>query len=139
MKKHFRTLFDAAHRWRTIIMIALGILFLAGAGIVDITDNPPGIALFYAGTVTLIVSMIYIWQEPKSWLMFSGLCAGVIALVFISLQIWAIFFLTAGQPNTPSQGEGILEAILFILILFICLPGIFIGFVGAIIRGLKKK
>ncbi len=56
MKKHFISLFDSAHRKRTIALFVIAALFIVISSLVGIGDNLPVIALFLTGIVLLFFS-----------------------------------------------------------------------------------
>ena len=139
MKKHFLSLFDPAHRWWTISFFLAAVLLIIAAMVVGISDNPPGIALFYSGMILLFLALVHPWRKWENYAILAGVCAGIILLVFVVLHIYAAIFITPGVPNTPTATENVIEAFLFILILFICVPGIIVGIFGAIFRAIRRK
>lgn len=139
MKKHFINLFSNVNRKKTIMFFIIAVVLFAAAMIVTISDNAPGIILLYASIVFFYLAFIHTWRKPSHYLIMSGVCGGVIALVFLGLNIWTKFFLTSGVPNQPTQGEGIAEAIIFFLVLFLSLTGIAVGLLGAIISTFLNK
>ena len=138
MKRHIRTLFDKAHRWWTAGFLLSAALLIAGAGVIGTTDNPPGLAMLTAGMMLLFLAFVHPWKKPSSYTILAGACAAVILVIYIVLHIYASFAFEPGIAHTPTKTEGIIEAILFITILFICAPGIVVGIAGALVRGILE-
>jgi hypothetical protein len=137
MKHHFKTLFDRSHRWWTAGFLIAAALLFAGAAIVGTTDNPPGLIMFTAGVMSLFLSIFHPWRKPSNYGILAGICAAIILAIYIGIHFWASFAIEPGQAHTPTKGEGIVEAILFITILFVCVPGILVGIGGAIFWGIR--
>ena len=135
MKRHFITLFDRKHRWLTAGFFILGALIVAAESALTFTGRPSSDALLYAGVAFLFLAFIHPWRDAISYLLLSVTCATLIALVFITVSVAASIRLDPGEVNHPTRTEEIIEAILFVTILYVCVTGIAIGIVGAIWRG----
>jgi heme/copper-type cytochrome/quinol oxidase subunit 4 len=138
MKKHFKTLFDPAHRWRTIIFFFLAAVLITAAFLVTISDNLPGIALLYAGVVFLFLTFVHPWKKAKSYAILVGICAGILVLIFVGLQIYASIALAPGEIAHPGKAQEAFEGIFFLIVMFFCIPGIIVGLVGMSYRSRKK-
>lgn len=136
MKKHFIALFDVKHRRWTFSFLLLAVILIVVSDIVTISDNPPGIALLYSGVVFLFLTIVHPWRKVKPYLIMAGICALIMALIFIGLHVYDKFFFQREPGGKPTEAENIIEAIIFMTVLFGCVPGLFIGIVGAITRAI---
>ena len=66
-------------------LVAIGCVALAGALLVGISDNPPGLALLYGAAICLILAAVCRWRRPKSFLLLFAL-SGVGFVVFAVLH-----------------------------------------------------
>ena len=139
MKKHFITLFNYENRWRTISFFIASVLLIIASLLAGISDNPPGIALAYAGIIVLFLVFTHPWRKPANYAILAGICAGIIIIIFVGLEIWSAVYIEPRMPRTPTQGENVAEAIILILIFFICLPGVVVGLLGTLITAILKK
>jgi len=71
----------------------------------------------------------HIWKKTRTYLILIGVCIGILLLVLLGITVLDIMG-KAGNIN-----DNITEGI----ILFICIPGIIIGIIGAIICAIRKK
>ena len=132
MTRYLHTLFDPGHRWKTISFFVLGVLLIVAAQLVGIADNAPGLVLLYAGIIFLFLTFIHHWRKPSSYGIMAGICAAVIAVTVIVVHIYAASACRPGEVAAPSKADGIMEAIVMTITLFLCAPGILIGLAGLI-------
>jgi hypothetical protein len=129
MKNHFHALFSTVHRRVTLILMILASLLIVMAGIIGITDNLPGITTLYAGILLLFLSFVHVWQKWENYAIMCGACAILILLVWLGIH----FLMAIGKPQYIS------EAVVMILLMFICVPGILVGITGAIYWSLRRN
>lgn len=134
MKKHFITLFDRKHRWFTAGFFVAGALFIAAESTLTFSDWLLNEVLLYAGVAFLFLAFIHPWRNAISYFVLSFTCATLIALIFITVSVVASIRLDPGEVNHPSRTEEVIEAILFVTILYVCVTGIAIGIAGGIWR-----
>jgi len=130
MKKHFISLFDPTHVWWTISLFAIGVILIVIASIIGVGDNPPGIALFYGGLISLFFSVLHPWRKAINYAILAGVCIGIFMLgLFVVLIIDK--FGSAQNMNI----DGVVEGFAFL----ICAPGIAVSIIGAIICAFRRK
>ena len=124
MKKHFISLFDTDHLWWTISLFGIGVVLIVIASIIGVSDNPPGIVLFYAGLISLFFSVLHPWKKAINYAILAGVCIGIFLLGLLVITI-----LDKLGSSQSMKIDGILEGTVF----FICIPGIVVSVIGAII------
>ena len=116
----------------------MAVILIIAASIVTIADNPPGIALLYAGIMSLFLAFIHPWKDPRNYGYLAGICGGIIGAIVIGVRIFASIALAPGAMDHPTKVEGIFEAIFEITIMLVCIPGIILGIAEMIYRSVKK-
>jgi len=139
MKQLLKILGDEKNRKMTYLFLALGILFLAGAFIIGISDNPPGIILCYLGIVSLMLAFVHHWRTTKKFLI-------LLLVSIIGFPVFAILhnvFYALGQYFHDvfilNPLFIFLEVLSFLIAILICPPGILIGAIGSIVLYFKNK
>lgn len=122
-------MFGPAHRRLTLILVILASLLIVMSGIIGITDNLPGLTTLYAGIILLFLSFVHIWRKWENYAILCGACAILILLVWLGIHL----FIAIGKPQYIS------EAVVMILLMFICVPGILVGISGAIYWSLRRN
>jgi len=118
-------------------LVAIGCVALAGALIVGISDNPPGIALVYGGIVCLVLAAVCRWQRPKSFFLLFVFSA----LGFVVFAVLHNVFYAIGESVSASWLKAVMEGLhvgAFLIALLLCPAGVLVGLVGwiaALIRG----
>jgi hypothetical protein len=113
MKNHILSLFSPGQIRKTIILFAISALLIIASLLAGINDNIPMIAMFFAGIIFLIFSLLHTWQNASTF--------GILAVV--CLVILTIDFLF------PFISEGIAMSVGFV-----CLAGIIAGIIGIFTR-----
>lgn len=139
MKNHFLSLFQTTNRKWTLSLLCIGTILIIAGNLVGISDNPPGIVMVFLGMILLFFALIHSWRKPSYYLILAGISAGIIFLIFLGIYIYASLFLKPGSANVPTAAGNFFEAFFMLTIIFICMPGIIAGLLGAIIRGVQKK
>ena len=129
MKKHFISLFNSAHLKRTIALFVFAALFIIISSLVGISDNLPMIAMLLTGIILLFFAVLHPWEKAVNYGILAGLCVGILILEWLGISILAKMHLD------KYLSEGIAMGVAF----FICVPGILVGIIGAIICTVRKK
>ena len=129
MKKHFISLFDATHLKRTIYLFVIAILLIITSSLVGISDNLPMIAMLLTGIILLFFAFVHPWKNATNYGILVIVCVGILLLEWLGITILAKI------KKTEYISEGIGMGIAFL----ICLPGILVGIIGAIICAVRKK
>jgi hypothetical protein len=129
MKKHFVSLFNSAHLKWTIALFVSAALFIIISSLVGISDNLPMIALLLTGIILLFFAVLHPWEKAVNYGILVGLCVGILILEWLGISILAKMHLD------KYLSEGIAMGVAF----FICVPGILVGIIGAIICAVRKK
>ena len=129
---------SARDRRTTGILVLAGAALLAGAAVVGISDNPPGIALAYLGIAALIVAAVHRWREPRKFLWL--LLVSVLAFLFMA------FVHNVGYAAAESETASWFRAIMggasvaaFVVAVLVCPAGCVVGAVGAIVTRLRRQ
>ena len=133
MKTHFISLFNSAHRWWTISFFLASIILIIASLLIGINDNLPGFVMLFVGMIFLIFAMVHPWRDVVNYVILIGVCLGIILLMIV-----AIGFLKDIGKNIDKT-EHIGEAIIMGLFFFICVPGIVVGIIGAIISHFRNN
>jgi len=129
MKKHFISLFDSAHLKWTISLFTIAVLFIIISSLVGISDNLPMIAMLLTGIIILFFSVLHPWEKAVNYGILVGVCVGILLLEWLGIHILAAMHLN------EYLSEGIAMGVAFL----ICVPGIIVGIIGAIICAVRKK
>ena len=120
------------------VLVAIGCVALAGALIVGISDNPPGIALLYGGLICLVLAAVCRWQRPKSFLLLFALSV----LGFVVFAILHNVFYGIGKSIDVSWVQALMEGLhvgAFLIALLLCPAGILVGLVGWIVSLIRTR
>lgn len=118
-------------RWLTALLLLTGVILMAVGGAVGISDNLPGIALLYAGTLAVIAGLVHRWREPRRFLrLVYGAVIGFVVMVLAHNLAYAVASVTE-----LGWLRGIWEAVSAgaLLLAVIVAPAVFVvGGVGAL-------
>jgi hypothetical protein len=129
MKKHFISLFDSVHLKLTIALFVIAALLIIISSLVGIGDNLPMIAMFLTGIILLFFSVLHPWKKASNYGILAAVCSGILLLELLGISILA-------KMNLDQYlSEGIAMGIAFL----ICVPGILVSIIGAIICSVRKK
>ena len=120
------------------VLVAIGCVALAGALIVGISDNPPGIALLYGGLICLVLAAVCRWRRPKSFLLLFALSA----LGFVVFAILHNVFYGIGKSIDVSWVQALMEGLhvgAFLIALLLCPVGLLVGLVGWIATLIRSR
>jgi len=122
--------------------VVLCCVLLIAAFIVGISDNPPGLALCYLATVSLILAFVHAWRKVKYFLILLG--ASVIGFAVFAV-LHNVFYALAEISSdivVLSQVLKFLDVASFLVAIFVCPAGLLIGAIGSVVMAViyfKKK
>jgi hypothetical protein len=131
--------FKSPYQRATVILAVIAGVSAAGAVLVGIEENPPGIALaMLAGTI-LVTAFVHHWRSPKRFLTLCAISFGLIVILAGSL-IAIDISLTGGHvpaPVAPSVESG--GNALALMVAFLAVPSLFVGLAGALVAWLAGR
>ena len=114
----------------TLILLVLSVIFLVGAIIIGISDNPSGILICFLGCILFILSFSHNWRKPKPFIMLM-----IISFIgFIVLVILINIF----EGRLSGKLFDILGTFTFIVATLLCPAGIIIGGIGSLVTYYKN-
>jgi hypothetical protein len=134
----FRSL-ESAYLRVTVILVAVATVSAAGAVLVGIDDNPPGVALAVLAGSILVTAFVHHWRSPKRFL---ALCAISLLLVVIltGIGITIDISLTGGHlPKAVAPAVEYAGNALALMIAFLAVPSVFVGLAGALVVWLAGR
>ena len=128
-------------RNRRCTAVCLGIagLLAIAAGIVGISDNPPGILLAYAAATALVLAFVHPWRSSRKYRYL--LYASVLSFVVLA-ALHNVFEVVAGGMAGPGFVVAVLQGIqvaAFLIAVLICPPAIVVGAVGAVVMWIRNR
>jgi hypothetical protein len=129
MKTHFISLFDSAHRRWTISSFLASIVLIIASLLMGINDNLPGFVMLFGGIVFLFFTIVHPWRRSIEYGILGMVCVGIILLIILGIGIFTAI------DKTEYISEGIVMGLFFL----ICLPGIVVSIIGAIICAFINK
>ncbi len=122
----------------TVVYLAIAGGLAIAAGVVGISDNPPGILLAYGAAAALVLAFVHPWRTSRQ---FRYLLYGS----FLGFLVFAIahnlFEVVAGRMGGPGFLVAILQGIqvaAFLIAILICPPALAIGTVGAVLMAIRN-
>ena len=117
----------------TFALAAIGAVLLVGPFLFGINNSPPGISVSYVGSAVLFAAFVHRWRKAKKYLYLAGAS-------FIGFFLFAILhnlFYAIGEKYAEAVVLGqvleVLSVVSFLAAILVCLPGFFIGAVGALV------
>jgi hypothetical protein len=131
----------STHRNRvlTVVFLAIAAALAAAAGIVGVSDNPPGILLAYGAAAALVLAFVHPWRSSRQFRYF--LYASFLGF-FILVVVHNVFEVVAGRMSGPGFVVAALQVIqvaAFLIAVLICPPGLVIGAVGAVVMAIRSR
>jgi len=123
----------------TVVFLAIAAVLAAAAGIVGISDNPPGILMLYAGAFALVLAFVHPWRTSRQFRYL--LYASVLGLVVFAV-VHNVFEVVAGRMGGPGFVVAVLQGIqvaAFLIAILICPPAIIIGVVGEVVMDIRNR
>ena len=133
MDRLSRLIGDKSQRKISLALLILGVVLQILAFVVGIADNPPGLALCFAGIIGLMLIFFHHWREVKKF----GFLLVVSVIGFpVSVVLHNLFY-GLGKMNAEnlilSQMFDFLDVLFFLIAILICPAGILIGIVGGFV------
>lgn len=131
--------FESPYLKATVILVVLATVLAAGAVLVGVDDNPPGIALAVLAGSILVTALVHHWRSPKRFLVFCATSFGLI-VILTGISIAIDISLTGGhlpEPVAPAV-ESVGNA-LALMIAFLAVPSLFVGLTGALVVWLAGR
>ncbi len=127
------------NRTLTFVFLAICCATAAGAAVVGISDNPPGIFLAFGAATALILAFVHPWRTAKQFGLF--LCASVAGFVIFGI-LHNVFEGVAGEVDSMRALQVLLQGLgvaAFLLALLICPPAILVGAVGSVVMFIRNR
>lgn len=127
------------NRRRTAVCLGIAGLLAIAAGLVGISDNPPGILLAYGTAAALVLAFVHPWRTSRQFrflLYASALGFAVFAVVH------NVFEVVAGRLGGPGFVVAVLQGIqvaAFLIAVLVCPPALVIGAVGAVVMAIRNR
>ncbi len=131
--------FKPPYQRATVILLALAAVTAAGAVLVGIEENPPGIALaILAGTI-LVTAFVHHWRSPKRFLTLCAVSFGLI-VILVGILIATDISLTGGRvPEPVASAVDSGGNVLALIAAFLAVPSLFVGLAGALVVWLAGR
>lgn len=131
------SLANPKHRPLTMVFFAVTVLSVAGAAVVGLSDNPPGIALAYLAAGAFLLALIHPWRTPRRFLvLFAG---GVLGFLLFAILHNLLEYLAGKTTQVFLQGLLIAGHVTaFFIALLGCPPAILIGILGAVFFSVRN-
>ncbi|MFC1676361.1 hypothetical protein ACFL3G_04785 [Planctomycetota bacterium] len=116
----------------TLLWGAISCVCLAGAIIIGIDGNLPGLVLFYGSAVSFILAIVHTWRKVKYFLI---LMAASLIGFFVFVVLHNVFYglgQLAAEIIVLNRLLDFLHAVFFIIATLVCPAGFLIGVVGSI-------
>jgi len=123
----------------TVVFLAIAAVLAAAAGIVGISDNPPGILLAYGAAAALVLAFVHPWRRSRQFRYL--LYASVLGLVVFAV-LHNVFEVVAGRMDGPGFVVAVLQWIgvaAFLIAVLVCPPAIIIAVVGEVVMDIRNR
>jgi len=127
------------NRRMTVVLLAIAAVLAAAAGVVGISDNPPGILLAYGAAAALVVAFVHPWRTSRQFRYF--FYTSFVGF-FVLVVVHNVFEVVAGRMGGPGFVVAVLQGIqvaAFLIAILICPPALVIGAVGAVIMWIRNR
>lgn len=123
LKQHFYSLVELPHRTLTLRYFAMSVVLILASQIAGLKDNLLGITAMVTGVCSLFYTFVHPWKRGGNYAIMAWICAGIIALTFAVVCILSWF----------GFDKYLSGSVTLYIIFFICLPGIIVGILGAVL------
>jgi hypothetical protein len=126
--------------WKTtVVSLAIAGILAIAAGIIGISDNPPGIFLAYGAAAALVLAFVHPWRSSRQFRYF--FYTSFVGF-FVLVVVHNVFEVVAGRMGGPGFLVAVLQGIqvaAFLIAVLICPPAIVIGAVGAVVMWIRNR
>jgi hypothetical protein len=122
----------------TVVFLVIAAVLAAAAGIVGISDNPPGILLAYGAAAALVLAFVHPWRTSRRFRYFFYMSFVGFALLVV---VHNVFEVVASRMGGPGLVVALLQGIqvaAFLIAVLVCPPAILIGAVGAVVMWIRN-
>jgi len=126
-------------RKTTVAFLVIAGILAAAAGIVGISDNPPGILLAFGAAAALVLAFVHPWRTSRQFRYFFYISFVGFALLVV---VHNVFEVVAGRMGGPGFVVAVLQGIqvaAFLIAVLICPPALVIGAVGAVVMWIRSR
>jgi hypothetical protein len=127
------------NRRTTVVFLAIAAVLAAAAGVVGISDNPPGILLAYGAAAALVVAFVHPWRTSRQFRYF--FYTSFVGF-FVLVVVHNVFEVVAGRMGGPGFVVAVLQGIqvaAFLIAILICPPALVIGAVGGVAMAIRNR
>jgi hypothetical protein len=126
---------------RILMLIFLAVCCVAGiaAGVVGISDNPPGILLAFLAATSFVLAFVHPWRTAEQfWRLLYASALGIVIFAILHNLCEALASKLAAAGAFQIVLEGISVAA-FLLAVLVCPPAIVVGTVGSIVMFIRHR
>jgi hypothetical protein len=126
-------------RKTTVTFLVIAGILAAAAGIVGISDNPPGILLAFGAAAALVLAFVHPWRTSRQFRYFFYISFVGFALLVV---VHNVFEVVAGRMGGPGFVVAVLQGIqvaAFLVAVLICPPALVIGAGGAVVMWIRNR
>ncbi|NLE74011.1 MAG: hypothetical protein GX604_05225 [Actinobacteria bacterium] len=132
-------LFRSPYRRVSLILMVLAAASAAGAVLVGVDDNPPGLALAVLAGTMLVTAFVHHWQSMKRFFVLSVIAFGLSAIM-VGILIAIDVSLTGGHVAEPiATAVDLGSSALALILAFLIVPSILVGLAGALVMLLVAR
>ena len=124
LKQHFNSLFELPYRTLTLRYFVISVVLIVASQIAGLKDNLIGITAMVTGVCCLFYTLVHPWKGGRNYAIMAWICASIIALTFsvVCILSWLGF------------DKYLSGSVTMYLIILICLSGIIVGILGAVLN-----
>jgi hypothetical protein len=128
-------------RNRTLMFVFLAICCVSAtaAGVVGISDNPPGILLAFGAAATFILAFVHPWRTARQFRRL--LYASLLGLVIFGI-LHNVFEAVASKAASGGALQSLLQVLgvaAFLLAVLVCPPAVLVGAVGSLVMFIRNR
>jgi hypothetical protein len=107
-------------QWRpTLLLLATCGVLAAGAGVVGVSDNLPGLLLALVSAIALVLAFVHPWRTSRRFL----LLVGASVVVFVASTVLS---------NVLGDGSAA-GGVFFFIAIWLCPAALLVGIIGAVV------
>ena len=133
------TSFTSPYRRVSLVLMVLAAASAAGAVLVGVDDNPPGLALAVLAGALLVTAFVHHWRSMKRFFVLSVIAFGLSAIM-VGILIAIDVSLTGGHVAKPlAPAVDFSGSALALILAFLVVPSILVGLAGALVMLLVAR